>query len=147
MSKNHGSEHERSPGEGSPARRKRRRKPQLPDVIKVDDSSERRESRRKQSGPPDTEACLTALGQLPGLIVMGLVKTAQANAIRGTYATILQEHHRSRTGREQPKLDDADVMKILRSDPSLLSMLESLLTDEQIATLMEQAGDGDDGET
>ena len=77
---------------------------------------------------------------------MGLLTTAQGNAIRGVYSTILQHHDRTRAGREQTQIDDADVMAMLRDNPSLLSMLEPLLTDEQIAAIMEDSRGDDDGQ-
>jgi hypothetical protein len=106
----------------------------------------RQRSGSKQRSAPDSDACLAALGQLPGLVAIGLVTTAQANSIRGVYSTILQQHHRTRTGRDQAQLDDADVMAILRDNPSMLNMLAPLLTDEQIAAIMEASEGGEDGQ-
>jgi hypothetical protein len=40
------------------------------------------------------EDCLAALSRLPSLIVMGLLKPYQANAIRGVYAEILSHYER-----------------------------------------------------
>ena len=127
------------------ARRKKRRRPSTT-VTVPGKSSGRQRSGAKQRTAPDTDACLDALGQLPGLIAMGLVTTAQANAIRGVYSTILQQHHRTRAGRDQAQLDDADVMAILRENPSMLSMLAPLLTDEQIAAIMEDSEGAEDGQ-
>lgn len=124
---------------------KRRRKPSSAAMVPRK-SSGRQRSGTKQCSAPDPDACLDSLGQLPGLIAMGLVTTAQANAIRGVYSTILQQHHRTRAGRDQAQLDDADVMAILRDNPSMLSMLAPLLTDEQIAAIMEDAEGAEDGQ-
>ena len=130
--------------EHQPRRRKRqRRKP--PAVVTVTEkSSGRQRSGAKASSAPDSDACLDALGQLPGLIAMGLLTTAQANSIRSVYSTILQQHHRTPTGRDQAQLNDADVMAILRENPRMLTMLEPLLTDEQIAAIMEDLEDAED---
>lgn len=124
---------------------KRRRRPSTA-VTVPGKSSGRQRSGAKQRSAPDTDDCLAALGQLPGLIAMGLVTTAQANAIRGVYSTILQQHHRTRSGRDQAQLADADVMAILRENPSMLSMLAPLLTDEQIAAIMEDSEGAEDGQ-
>ena len=124
-------------------RRERRR--QSSGAVVPRPSAGRQRSGARQRTAPDSDACLDGLGRLPGLIVMGLVTTAQANAIRGVYGTILQQHHRTQTGRDQSQLDDADVMAMLRDNPGLLSMLAPLLTDEQIAAIMEEAKEGDDG--
>ncbi len=128
------------------ARRKKRRRRRSTAVTVPGKSSDRQRSGAKQRTAPDTDACLDALGQLPGLIAMGLVTTAQANAIRGVYSTILQQHHRTRAGRDQAQLDDADVMAILRDNPSMLSMLAPLLTDEQVAAIMEDSEGAEDGQ-
>ena len=128
------------------ARRKKRRRRTSTAVSVPGKSSSRQRSGTKQRSAPDTDDCLDALGQLPGLIAMGLVTTAQANAIRGVYSTILQQHHRTRAGRDQAQLDDADVMAILRENPSMLSMLAPLLTDEQVAAIMDDSEGVEDGQ-
>jgi hypothetical protein len=143
MSDEKQSDHDRQ--EKQPTRKKRRKR--LPSVVEPKRSSGQRQSRSKQHPAPDSDACLSALGQLPGLIAMGLVTTAQANAIRGVYNTILQHQHRSRAGGDQQQLDDVHVMEVLRTNPGMLSMLEPLLTDEQIAAVMEEVKDDKDGQT
>lgn len=127
--------------------RPRKKRKRLPSTAEPKRSSGQKNSRSKQPTVPDAEACLCALGQLPGLIAMGLVTTAQANAIRGVYNTILQQHHRSRMGSEQPQLDDVQVTEMLRTNPGMLNMLAPLLTEEQIAAIMEEVKDDDDGQT
>jgi hypothetical protein len=109
-------------------------------------SSGRQRSGKKKCTAPDPDDCLDALGQLPGLIAMKLVTTAQANSIRGVYSTILQQHRRTQSGRDQAQLDDAGMMAILRDNPNMLSMLAPLLTEEQIAAIMEDCEGTEDGQ-
>ena len=147
MSEDNKNEEDRDENQPSPQekKKKKQKRKQLPSVVKPEKPSGRKRSGAKQYAAPDSEACLIALGQLPGLIAMKLVTTAQANSIRGVYGTILQQHHRSRTGRDQPQLNDADVMAMLRADPRWLSMLAPLLTDAQIEAIMEETKDSEDG--
>jgi hypothetical protein len=105
-----------------------------------------RRGRSAEPGIADTDACLRALSQLPGLIVMGVVKPTQANSIRSTYHVILQHHQHSEDKHEQGKIADDDVLQMLRQSPSLISMLEPLLTEAQIELLMEHEADENDGE-
>jgi hypothetical protein len=126
--------------------------------VRTDDTSQlttvparqQRGSARRRRGDlsfATEEDCLAALSRLPGLITMGLITTAQANAIRGTYATILQHHHHSAQGdAAQQTLADEDVLTMLRANPELLNMLEPFLTDDQIAMAMKDDQGGQDGQ-
>ena len=67
-------------------------------------------------------------GSLPGLVALGVLKPAQANAIRGTYREILQYHQGSRARAGREGLPTPDVLELARKDPHLLSMLEPILT-------------------
>jgi hypothetical protein len=129
----------------------------MSDIIRSDGDSEqpqrnrqkkdkRQRSGSKQRSAPDSDACLAALGQLPGLVAMRVLTTAQVNTMRGVYSTMLQQHHRSQAGQHQAQLDDADVMAILRDNPTLLSLLEPLLTDEQIDAIMDDSEGATDGQ-
>lgn len=92
----------------------------------------------------DAETCLRGLGQLPGLVALGVLKPAQANAIRGSYREILQYHQRSQVRDDRNGLSNVDVLELMRTNPRILSMLEPLLTQEQIAMVM-RGGKGDAG--
>ena len=106
-----------------------------------------RQSRSARKPPiPSEEQCLQALTQLAGLVALGLLKPAQANTIRGTYRDILQ-HHKSKAKEAEKGLSNADVLGLLRKHPEILSLLEPLLTEEQIAMVMKEVGGGGDGET
>ena len=94
----------------------------------------------------DVHMCLEALSRLPGLVLMGYVRPAQANAIRGTLETILRHYHQSGSTRTASPLHGIDIMSILRTHPHLINLFEPLLTDEQLESLMQEAKDGDDRE-
>ena len=84
---------------------------------------------------------------MPGLVAMGVLTTAQANSIRGVYSTILGYHQKARNARSVQTLDNDNVLEILRQNPEMISMVESLLTDEQVEMLMNDATDGEDEES
>jgi hypothetical protein len=91
------------------------------------------------------QECLDALGRLPGLLALGIIKAAQVNAIRGIYREILQHHQHSQAREDRQGISNADVAELMRTNPAILSMLEPLLTDEQIAMVMgDLTGDGED---
>ena len=107
------------------------------------DKSKRAKSRQVY----DVQKCLEALSQLPGLLMMRYVRPAQANAIRSTLETILRHYRQTGSTRSESAPTDIDIMSILRTHPELVSLFESLLTDEQLEAVMKEAKDGDDGET
>lgn len=101
---------------------------------------------RREGQIPSAEACLRALAQLAGLVALGVLKPAQANSIRASYREILQYHQKSQSREERQGLSNADVLDLVRKDPRILSMLEALLTDEQIAMAMKAVQDGNGGQ-
>lgn len=107
------------------------------------DKSKRAKSRQVY----DVQKCLEALSQLPGLLMIGYVRPAQANAIRSTLETILRHYRQTGSTRSELAPKDIDIMSILRTHPELVSLFESLLTDEQLEAVMKEAKDGDDRET
>ncbi len=92
------------------------------------------------------QKCLEALSQLPGLLMMGYVKPARANAIRSTLEAILRHYRQANSTRGESALQDIDIMSVLRAHPELIKLFEPLLTDEQLESLMKEAKDGDDRE-
>jgi hypothetical protein len=98
--------------------------------------------RAKNTELPSEEACLRVMTQVAGLVAMGLLKPAQAQAIRASYRELLQYHKTK--ARANAASTNLDVMDLLRKSPEMLNLLEPLLTDEQIAKVMESAGSGAD---
>lgn len=104
----------------------------------------------KRRSYPDEEQCLAAIARLAGLVAMGLLTSSQANSIRASFVEILRWHQAARGSREQPRLEDADVIRLLRTDPELLALLAPMLTEDQIAMITREADANEeqaDGET
>lgn len=108
--------------------------------------------RREGNKPPNRhsiaseEDCLSALSRLPGLVTMGFLSTTQANSMRGVYATILRHLQQGKSTQSDQQLDNDSVLDMLRRDPKILSLLEPLLTSEQVAMVMCSGTDADDGQ-
>lgn len=113
--------------------------PDSPDPRDGEGSSQpesRSTSQRRQRSArtvPTRDECLQALAEIPGLVAMGLVTPAQANAMRPSYIAILQ--HLNAQPAAGPAFSNDKLREMLRRDPTLLSVFESLLTDEQIEML------------
>lgn len=100
-------------------------------------------SRRPKGRIPDREECVRAIQQLAGLVALGILTPAQANSIRASYREILNHHDRAHVAAGGAGLADRNVLELARNHPDILSMLESILTDEQIELVMQDRG-GDD---
>jgi hypothetical protein len=108
---------------------------------------DRSESPEKARAPiASAEDCLAILSRLGGLVILGLLGTAQANAIRSTYTAILQYHERQQSGPSRTIADEKDLAKLLRKYPELAKLLEPLLTDEQIEMLLRGGKDAADAD-
>jgi hypothetical protein len=115
---------------------------------KVDDhntgADRRRQQQRQRARKPDIpseEDCLGAIAQLARLVAMGLLKTAQANAIRASFREILL-YHRNKTKEAEGGISNVELLDVLRKDPKLLSLFEPLLSQEQVEWIL-SAGDSD----
>ena len=90
------------------------------------------------SDVPTQQECMRALGRLPILITLKVISTQQANAIRGTYQTVLNEIHRSTSDGGTAAVADDNVIALLKANPELLNLVEPLLTDQQVRDLLER---------
>ena len=86
------------------------------------------------------------MAHIAGMVALGMLKPAQANAIRASYREILQHHQRTQSLNQSGAIADMDVLALMQKDPSILNMLAPLLTAEQLAMVMELHG-GDDSAT
>jgi hypothetical protein len=75
---------------------------------------------------------------------MGLLTTAQANSIRGSVSEVLRYHERQGSGPSRT-VDDQKLANLLRKCPEAGSVLEPLLSKEQIEMMLRGDGDADDG--
>jgi hypothetical protein len=92
------------------------------------------------------EDCLAILSRLGSLVALGILSTAQANAIRSTYTAILQYHERQQSGPSRTVVNEKDMAKLLRKHPELAKLLEPLLSDEQIEILLRGGKDAADAD-
>jgi hypothetical protein len=106
------------------------------------DSGQRR---ARQDGIPSQEDCLRAIAQLSSLVALKVLTPLQANSIRANFEALLRHHHQSQASRPSQISDDR-VLAILRASPELLSLLEPLLTDEQIALIGRDVKESDDAQ-
>ena len=90
------------------------------------------------SDVPTRQECMRALGRLPGLIALKVISTQQANAIRGTYQTVLNEIHRNASDGGTAAIADNDVMALLKANPDFLTLVEPLLTEQQVRDVVER---------
>ena len=87
---------------------------------------------------PSRDECLRAVNQVANLLLMGVVTTSQPTRLAPPIRPCLISNKSNgvAVGRQ---LDDQGLLSVLRSHPELAGHLEPLLSDEQIAMLMEQA--------
>jgi hypothetical protein len=64
-----------------------------------EDAENGRKRRNGSREVASVEQCLRALTQLPGLVAMGMLIPAQSNALRASFATILQHDQKAQTAR------------------------------------------------
>jgi len=106
------------------------------------ENDRRRKRRSKHANTPGPERWVRILDGLPGLIATRVLTTSQANAITRACNASLQHHHRAQAPGRESGVSDADVVALMKQDPRLFSMLEPLLTDEQIEKIVNDSGDG-----
>ena len=89
-------------------------------------------------GIPSKADILHKLDQMPGLIAIGLLPPAKANAMKGVYNTILN-HVGDSPQSSAARVADEDLIKILRQQPELLKALQPFLTPEQRELIIREA--------
>jgi len=105
------------------------------------ESASKKRQQRKSPDIPTEEECLGAIAQVARLAAMGLLKPAQANAIRGSFKEILMYHEKKAKENEQG-ISNVDVLEVFQQDPKLLSLLEPLLSQEQIDMILKNSDGG-----
>ncbi|MBC8867948.1 MAG: hypothetical protein H8E44_00950 [Planctomycetes bacterium] len=106
------------------------------------ENTRQKRRQRKSADIPTEEDCLGAIAQVARLAAMGLLKPAQANSIRGSFRDILSYHQKKAKENEQG-ISNADVLDVFQQDPKLLSLLEPLLSQEQIDLILKNSDGGD----
>ena len=81
------------------------------------------------------------MSRLGALLTMGLISTSHANTLRGIYSEILKYHERQQSGPSKTVANEKDLAKVLRKHPELATLLEPMLTNEQIESFMRGGND------
>ncbi len=121
--------------------------PQLPSPgggDRTQDSAEdayTREDSRSQHGQPkrsripDTEEILAMLMQLNGLVMLGMITSAQANVLQRNLRTIL-DVQRQKSRADSGGQSTQALADLCRTNPQLMNLLEPFLSDAQMEWLM-----------
>jgi|SRR4051812_11035281 hypothetical protein len=108
-----------------------------------DEQSETSSNRETSSGPrkarhiPTREECLQGIAALTALIAMGLLTPARANAIRANFLAILRSHE-SGSSSGSARVADEDLLRLWRTQPGLIDLIQPLLTPEQLDLVMRE---------
>lgn len=121
------------------------------------DDDRSKSKRRRQTGSTpagrrpagkilSSQECLVGMSQLPGMLTLGFMKPAQANAVRAAYRDILDCLERASQAGSTAPLSNDDVLGILRKNPELLNSLGPLLTDEQFELVRQEIAEDEEQE-
>jgi hypothetical protein len=84
---------------------------------------------------PSEEDCLRAIVHVGRLAALGVFKPSVANSVRNSFRDVLQ-HHQKKAKAAEKNLTNDTVIECLRQDPKVLSLLEPLLSQEQIELIV-----------
>jgi hypothetical protein len=108
------------------------------------DGKQRR--RRRKSRISSREELMLKLDQLPGLVLLKVITTAEANAITRAVQAQLAEMRSAPPAGSSPQFGE-HIVGILRAHPEMQELFEPLLTDEQVESIMRDVTDDDKSET
>ena len=80
--------------------------------------------------------CLSALSSLPKLMLLGMVTTAQVNAIRAIMSTLLSHHAKSSGTVVSSSPVGNQLVEVLKGNPMLADALTPLLSPEEIQAIL-----------
>ena len=66
------------------------------------------------------------------------MKPAQGNTVLASFREILK-HHQNEAKENEQGISNFDVLEVLRQDPKMLSLLEPLLSQEQIDMILKNS--------
>ena len=87
---------------------------------------------------PTAEDCVGKIAQLPGLLFLGLVKPQTANSMRACFNDVVAYHGRQQQASPPGAFSNDELLRILRKNPEVISLLHGFLSDEQIQFVMAQ---------
>jgi hypothetical protein len=97
------------------------------------------QSRTKSRHVASEEDCLAALSQIPAMLALGMLTPTKANAMRAVYSSILQHYRQTQARTDGTGGTNDGLAAILADHPEYASLLEPMLSDEQIARILAQA--------
>ena len=104
----------------------------------------RRGPRQSKKQPiPSLDDCARLMAKLIGMVTIGLMKPAQAGAIRNMLRDLMH-YHQGKAKDTEKALSNADVLDLMKKNPAALSLLEPFLTQEQVDMIMRN-GNGANG--
>lgn len=106
-------------------------------------STQQRSGRQRGPSIPTVDELLMQLLQLNGAVVMGAMSTKDAALINRNIKAVLDVQLRRKSRDDAPLEQDALVDRC-RRDPSLLSVVSSFLSPQQVEELMREVMDDDD---
>jgi hypothetical protein len=106
-------------------------------------ASQPQQRESKQADIPSPDDCLRALGKLPGLVALKVLKPAECNAIRTVYSTMLG-HHAKHEAHRSSVVGNEDVITLLRSNPALIDLIAPILSAEQLNLVMQHFENNDE---
>jgi hypothetical protein len=120
--------------------------PELPGGGGYRRDREDRQSTQQAGQPLSVAQILAQMQQLNGLIMLGLVTPAQANAIsRNLTASLNHLTHREKQSKQASVPSEADIAKLWKQDPATLKLMEPFLSREQIDAILRHRDDGASG--
>ena len=84
------------------------------------------------------EQCLAGISQLPGLLVIGMLKPQTSNSMLGAFNSLLHQHERSDQPTNRPQISNEDILRTWRENPAMVRMLEPFLTDDQLQMIAQE---------
>jgi len=102
------------------------------------ESASQKRRQRKSPDIPTEEDCVAAFAQVGRLAAIGLMKPAQAKTVLASFKEILG-YHRNKAKENEQGISNFDVLEVLRQDPKMLSLLEPLLSQEQIDMILKNS--------
>lgn len=109
-------------------------------------NSQRDGGRKRETKIPSVDELLGQLLQLNGAVVMGAMSSKDASLINRNIKAVLDVQLR-RASRDDGHLEQEDLVKRCRQDPSLLSTVSSFLSPQQVEELMREVMDDDHDES
>ena len=130
-----------SPAEAPNEKTSRKRNSKAQDRPTGDEEPEQPKARHRRAPQmPDPAELVDQLQRVSGLVTLGLLPPAKANVVMRCISKASDIVMRCQTATpgapNQPELVEA-----CRDNPKLISLLESLLTDDQLAELLRQVHD------